>query len=205
MHRFTEKQKQFIKDNVVGMTNDELTIKFNLYFGLNLTTIQIKSFKNNHHLKSGLNMRFKKGQQPFNKGLKQEAFMSLKGQINSRKTQFKKGNRPFNSAKIGEERMRIGNSKKSSYLCIKVCDGKKNNNWVPKHRLIYEKYYGPIPNGYKVIFADGDNTNFEINNLILVSPKEHLIMNKQKLRFNDAKLTHTGYLIAKVIAKYNEQ
>lgn len=205
MHRFTEKQKQFIKDNVVGMTNDELTIKFNLYFGLNLTTIQIKNFKHNHHLKSGLNMRFKKGQQPFNKGLKQEAFMSMKGQINSRKTQFKKGNRPFNSAKIGEERMRIGNSKKSGYLCIKVCDGKKNNNWVPKHRLIYEKYYGPIPNGYKVIFADGDNTNFEINNLILVSPKEHLIMNKQKLRFNDAKLTHTGYLIAKVIAKYNEQ
>lgn len=150
-------------------------------------------------------MRFKKGQQPFNKGLKQEAFMSMKGQINSRKTQFKKGNRPFNSAKIGEERMRIGNSKKSGYLCIKVCDGKKNNNWVPKHRLIYEKYYGPIPNGYKVIFADGDNTNFEINNLILVSPKEHLIMNKQKLRFNDAKLTHTGYLIAKVIAKYNGQ
>lgn len=205
MHRFTEKQKQFIKDNVVGMTNDELTIKFNLYFGLNLTTIQIKNFKHNHHLKSGLNMRFKKGQQPFNKGLKQEAFMSMKGQINSRKTQFKKGNRPFNSAKIGEERMRIGNSKKSGYLCIKVCDGKKNNNWVPKNRLIYEKYYGPIPNGYKVIFADGDNTNFEINNLILVSPKEHLIMNKQKLRFNDAKLTHTGYLIAKVIAKYNEQ
>ena len=199
MHRFTEKQKQFIK------ANDELTIKFNLYFGLNLTTIQIKNFKHNHHLKSGLNMRFKKGQQPFNKGLKQEAFMSMKGQINSRKTQFKKGNRPFNSAKIGEERMRIGNSKKSGYLCIKVCDGKKNNNWVPKHRLIYEKYYGPIPNGYKVIFADGDNTNFEINNLILVSPKEHLIMNKQKLRFNDAKLTHTGYLIAKVIAKYNEQ
>lgn len=205
MHRFTEKQKQFIKDNVVGMTSDELTIKFNLYFGLNLTTIQIKNFKHNHHLKSGLNMRFKKGQQPFNKGLKQEAFMSMKGQINSRKTQFKKGNRPFNSAKIGEERMRIGNSKKSGYLCIKVCDGKKNNNWVPKHRLIYEKYYGPIPNGYKVIFADGDNTNFEINNLILVSPKEHLIMNKQKLRFNDAKLTHTGYLIAKVIAKYNGQ
>lgn len=80
MHRFTEKQKQFIKDNVVGMTNDELTIKFNLYFGLNLTTIQIKNFKHNHHLKSGLNMRFKKG--GYMKILTNNQYNNFMGKIN---------------------------------------------------------------------------------------------------------------------------
>lgn len=58
--------------------------------------------------------------------------------------------------------------------------------------------------GHKVIFADGNKRNFNINNLILVSNSEALIMNTNKLIYEDAELTKTGSLIAKVIDKTNK-
>lgn len=45
MHFFTPEQKEFIKDNVNGISNLELTEKFNDYFGLSLVVSQIKAFK----------------------------------------------------------------------------------------------------------------------------------------------------------------
>lgn len=58
--------------------------------------------------------------------------------------------------------------------------------------------------GHKVIFADGNKRNFNIDNLILVTNSEALIMNKNKLIYEDVELTKTGSLIAKVIDKTNK-
>ena len=54
------------------------------------------------------------------------------------------------------------------------------------------------------MFADGDRTNFDIDNLILVSYQEQFIMNQRKLVKKDKELTKTGHLIAKVIDKQNK-
>ena len=72
---------------------------------------------------------------------------------------------------------------------------------MPKSRYVYEQAYGTIPKGHKVIFADGNNRNFDLDNLVLVSNAEELIMNKRKLMKEDASLTKTGALIAKVLNK----
>lgn len=64
--------------------------------------------------------------------------------------------------------------------------------------------YGNIPTGYKVIFADKNTRNFEPDNLILVSDAEALIMNTKKLIYEDATLTKSGALIAKIIDKTNK-
>lgn len=58
--------------------------------------------------------------------------------------------------------------------------------------------------GYKVIFADKNKRNFDPDNLILVTDSESLIMNTNKLIYEDAELTKTGSLIAKVIDKTNK-
>lgn len=58
--------------------------------------------------------------------------------------------------------------------------------------------------GYKVIFADRNKRNFDLDNLILVTDSEALIMNTNKLIYEDAELTKTGSLIAKVIDKTNK-
>ncbi len=132
-------------------------------------------------------------------------YLTKEQQERSRKTTFKKGSKPSNAVDIGTERMRYsGSNPNLGYLCVKVCDGKGNKNWVPKHKLIYEMHYGKIPPKHKVIFADGNRFNFDLENLILVSNSEELIMNKRHLRFEDKELTKTASMVAKVIDKTNK-
>lgn len=97
---------------------------------------------------------------------------------------------------VGSER-----TDKKGYLIIKVAEP---NIWIEKHRYIYESMYGKIPTGYKVIFADKNIRNFELDNLILVSNAEALIMNTKKLIFEHSTLTKSGALIAKIIDRTNK-
>lgn len=74
-----------------------------------------------------------------------------------------------------------------------------------KQKYIYEKYNGAISKGYSVIFADSDKTNFDIDNLVLARDKDKLVAKNKHLIFDDAKLTKTGLLIAKLINETHEK
>ena len=100
---------------------------------------------------------------------------------------------PHNYRQLFEERL-----DKNGYIEIKI---KEPDIWQSKHRYIYEQYHGKIPEKHKVIFLDGNNRNFDIDNLKLVSSAEELIMNNNKLRYNNKELTESGILIAKIISK----
>lgn len=196
-HIYSDEEHQFIIDNVEGITLKELTKRFNEKFNLNVTENAIANRKNILGLRSGIvGGQFKKGHIPANKGKTWNEYMSKEGQINSRKTTFKKGNIPANHRPIGSERF---NSRDGAL--IKVKDGQLHKNWMPKGRYIYEQAHGKIPKGHKVIFADGNNRNFDLDNLILVSNAEEFIMNQRKLMSKDAEFTKTGAVIAKVLSK----
>lgn len=47
----------------------------------------------------------------------------------------------------------------------------KSKVYVMKQRLIYQEHYGEIPKGYEVVFLDKDKSNYDIENLFLVSRK----------------------------------
>ena len=195
--KYNEIQIKFIKENVKGITLKELTNRFNKEFNMNVSESVISNIKNKYHLKSGIvGGQFIKGQTSYNKGKK----MSKEQYEKSKNTMFKKGNIPANRKEINSVRI-----DKNDYEIIKIQDGHKNKNWIPKHRYIYEKEYGKIPKNHKVIFADGNKRNFNIDNLILVSNAEQLIMNRRHLIKNDAELTKTGVLIAKVINTANKR
>ncbi|WP_374218303.1 HNH endonuclease signature motif containing protein [Bacillus bingmayongensis] len=189
MHRYTEEQKEFIKNNVIGRTSNELTEMFNNQFELSLNVKQIRAFIKNHKLKSGLNTRFKKGQSPANKG--------KKGIGGWEPTQFKKGHKPHNYKPVGSERVNG-----DDYVDVKIADP---NKWRAKHQLIWEEANGPIPKGYAVIFGDGNRRNFELGNLILVSRKQLAILNKNNLIQNDADLTRVGIAIADIYKKIGDR
>lgn len=196
-HKYSKTEDQFLIDNVKGITLKELTNRFNKKFNVNLTESSISNRKVKLGIKSGIvGGQFVKGQTSFNKGKKWSEYMSEEGQKNSRKTTFKKGNIPANRRPIGSERI-----DKRDGILIKFRDGYKTRSWMPKSRYVYEQAYGTIPKGHKVIFADGNNRNFDLDNLVLVSNAEELIMNKRKLMKEDASLTKTGALIAKVLNK----
>ena len=96
----------------------------------------------------------------------------------------------------------VGSERESKgYILVKIAEP---NVWIEKHRLIYESMYGNIPTGCKVIFADKNKRNFNPNNLVLVSDSEALIMNTQKLIYEETELTRSGVLIAKIIDQTNK-
>lgn len=196
MNRYTVEVKDYLKSNHKGKSIIELSKEINEKFGLNTTPDNIQNLKSKIRISEGFVFEparndgcIKKGNIPWNK--------NTKGIMKSNITSFKKGNIPSNHRKIGEERVNV-----DGYVEVKV---KEPNKWELKQRVLYKKYYGNIPKGNIVIFADNNKFNFEKENLIAIPRNENLILNKQKLRFNNQELTKSGIIIAKVIDKANEK
>ena len=196
MIKYTDDIKEYVKNNHRGKSTIELSQEVNKKFGLNTTADKIQNLKTRIK-RTGFIFEparndgcIKKGNVPINKG--------TKGMFNvgGNKTSFKKGNIPPNRREIGSERVT-----KDGFIEVKIQDGHLNKNWILKHRYIYEKYYGSIPKGYKVIFLDGNRKNFEIDNLKAISSHEELIMNEHNLRFKHKKLTESAYIIAQIESK----
>lgn len=183
---FTQEQEDFIRANVVGIITQELANLVNKRFKLNITNTQMMRWKCSYHMKSGLDGYFKKGHVPQNKGkrMSKEAYDLCKA------TMFKKGHTPHNHREIGSQRINI-----DGYCEIKV---EEPNKWKLKHRVVWEKEHGPIPKGNAVIFADGNKTNFEIDNLLCVSRRELVKLNKNKIISNNADITRTYVGIVKL-------
>ncbi|SFC08992.1 HNH endonuclease [Salipiger profundus] len=101
---------------------------------------------------------FAKGQAAHNKGKK------MPFNPNSARTQFKKGQLPHNTRGAGHERI----DSKDGYV-IMIID--EPNPWtgaktrpVHKHRYLWEKLNGPVPEGHRLKCLDGDKTNTDPSN-----------------------------------------
>lgn len=168
---WTPEKLAFMAEIIPGHEEHEIKALFLERFGDELNSGQIGNVKTRLHITSGTRGgRFKPGQPAFNKGKKWADFMSPEGMEGSRRTQFKKGelhDRTDGWIKpIGFERL-----SKDGYIEVKVRDGlqeKPCKNYRPKHRIIWEQHHGPIPEGVNIVFADGDRTNFDPENLVAV-------------------------------------
>ena len=185
--KYTDEMKQFILENYKGVSTKELTDRFNARFGTDLEPKNMKYYKANHHLDSGLDGRFAPGHISFNKGKKMPADMYEK----CKGTMFKKGNIPGNHRPVGSERIN-----KYGYIEIKVEEPTK---WCLKHNVVWEQHNGKIPKGSVVIFLDGNKLNVDISNLKMITRSELLIMNRYNLYGADAQATETATNLATLI------
>ena len=183
MKRYSKEIKAFIAENVEGRTIKELAALVNAEFGTDFTKSKMSMYKKNNKLKSGLRGHFKKGNVPFNKGMKG---LTQGGE----ETQFKSGHRTWNYMPVGTERTNT-----DGYVEIKIADP---NKWKGKHRIIWEETHGPGAKGHVVIFADGNQQNVVLDNLLLVSRAQLVRMNQKHLIKSDAELTKTGAIIADI-------
>ena len=77
---------------------------------------------------------------------------------NSARTQFKKGQRPHNTKYLGHEHITTDG-------CVEISVAEKNphtgyeRRHVQKHRWLWEKASGPVPEGMVLKCLDGDKTN----------------------------------------------
>jgi hypothetical protein len=112
----------------------------------------------------GKNYQFKKGNVPYNYGQKMSTILYEK----CKKTMFKKGRKPHNTRQEGDE-----SKSTDGYTYVKIAD----NDWRLKHRVVYENVNGPIPDDHIVVFKDNNLTNFDINNLLLISKADNMLRN----------------------------
>lgn len=185
---FPKEIRDFIEKNAKGNGNLELTEMINKKFKTDYTMLQVKTFKKNHHISSGLTGQFVSGQ--LHKYKTPKGFCP-KG---SEKGWFKKGELPSNLRPVGSERY----NSEFGYVMVKTGHP---NKWELKHKVLWEKHYGEIPEGYKLMFLDMDRTNVTIENLILVKNDELLMANRKNLRFKDPEATKTGVMLSKLMVK----
>jgi hypothetical protein len=193
-HYYTQEEFEFI-DEHSDLTRAELTDLFNAHFGLDLAVKTIKSFCTRHWLSAGSDGCFKPGIVPWNTGKKGVCFGGVA-------TQFKKGDRPENWMPVGSERVNA-----DGYVDVKISDThpRKWKRWKSKAVLIWEAANGPVPPGHAVIFGDGDNRNFDPDNLLLVTRAQLVRLNQSNLIQNDAELTKIGILVADVLNRIGER
>lgn len=197
-HKYTEEELEFIKNHVKTHRYKDMVVLFNEKFNTNVSANSLKHQASKHKYRTGRQFNFKKNNVPFTKGLKWADYMSEESQKNSRKTCFQKGHIPANTKPIGSER--VG---KNNYIIIKTSDNP--TIWKSKHKYLYEQTYGTIPKSHRVIFADGNNRNFDLDNLICISNKTALIMARQQLFYKDLpEATKVGITIAKLIERSKE-
>jgi hypothetical protein len=203
-HSYTPEEIEWLRVNYRVYERPSLLKLFNSTFQANLTSDSLKSFLSSHKIFSGRTGRFVKGQTSYNKGLTWDDFMTPDGRIGSSKTQLKKGQKPSNTLPIGTLIM-----KSDGYVWEKVREkglpSRPWRLWEMKHRLVWESVHGPIPKGYNIVFLDGDRWNFSIDNLKMVSKRQHATMCKLGLYTKDPELTQAGLLVVEVIQKTYEK
>ena len=198
-HRFTAEERMFLEQFVPGHSHKEITAEFNKRFKPGVTESQIKSAVTRYHLNTGHTGRFVKGQDSHNKGQKMNSEQYKKAQP----TMFKPGIIPANTLAVGTELVFP-----DGYTWVKINNipkAKKAVNWRQKHRLLWEQNFGEIPEGYLVIFKDGDKSNFDLDNLACISKQVNLQLSRKHLRFEDADLTESGIAVAKVMCAITER
>lgn len=210
---YTEEHIEWLKENVYGIRHKELAKRFNEHFCTNLTTRKIKRVLMSRGIKNGLN------QSDLTKEMKQFVFDNYEGISNQEladKLNAKFGTN-FKATKFADfkwanglksgYRFEVENLRKKQqleetlrqdgYTYIKV-----NDEWYAKQRYVYEKYKGKIPEGYVIIFKDGNTQNCEIDNLMLADKK--LLSRVASLITDDKDLNETIILNGRLQIKIEE-
>lgn len=182
---FTKEQKEFINNNYIGITSQKLVDSLNSKFITDFTVKSVIKYKKQNKLKSGVDCKFKKGQEPPNKN------KCYKGFTNS--GSFKKGHVPHCKKTVGSIRI-----DPDGYMLIKTANPSK---WELVHRVLWTRVYGKIEKGHVILFLNGDNSYIHLDNLVCIHQSILSILNKLKLISSDPELTKAGINVCILLKK----
>ena len=194
--RFTEEEKEWLKNNNYHHNRKELVKLFNEKFGKNKTSGSMHWALHEYCDNSYYDEKFKYTKEEDDWLIENyhkytNKFLTIEfNKIFRKKTQealITHCNRELNlntpilvydnkiGYKNGNEKELGYISKSSQYYFIKVKNDAKagKGNFIQKHRYIWEQYHGrKVPEGHMITFLDGNTENFDINNLVCLSASE---------------------------------
>jgi hypothetical protein len=208
-HNYTPEQIQFLRDNIAGHSCVKLLELFNLKFNLSVTTDQMGSVlryynlreRRTHHRYTPEEIQF------IENNISGHSYAELVHMFNDkfncstnicRMRNFLEYHNLRNNHYFNYRRKPAGSESidPDGYTQVKIGN---SSVWQKKQAIIWEKANGPIPKGHVVIFADGNKSNFALDNLLLVSLGELVTMNRKRLIFKDKDLTKTGHALAALV------
>lgn len=183
---FTDEIRAFIEENYIGTGYKEMALLIYNKFGRLYQPKQIRSYYKNHKLNSGLQGDL------FQKGVRPKSALK-KGQWypGCEKTWFKRGQKAPNHTPVGTERIRPH----SGYVWVKIAEPK---TWRMKQLIVWEKAHGPVPKGMMIYFRDGDRTNCDLDNLMLVERRLIAVLNGGGLSQYRGELTEAAVNTARL-------
>jgi len=159
---FNSEEREFLRNNSQGKLATELTEMFNKEFDRNVLVKQIRIFKKNQKIISGVDCKYKKGE--------------------------------LHPLYVPVESERVVRHYKQNEILIKNA----NCQWEQKERYLYKKYIGEIPNGYTIMFLDGNIENYDLNNLVAVPKKIKNSINITRLRTKSKEMNKASILLFKL-------
>lgn len=209
---YTEEMLQFLQENVVGTPLQALADQFNARFGTHLSKDSIAACVHRRGLGNGMFHKpsvfpeeirqFMAANCKGNRAREMVVLLNEKFGTNYTEKQISSYYRKHGlKSGVASRYVPIGTLifRKGEWYYEKVADGPNSNeNWKSKHIMVWEEANGPVPEGHMVIFLDGDRRHYQLENLALCPYDVGLEMNHKNLRFDNAQLTETGMLIAKV-------
>lgn len=145
--KWTKELENFLKANYNDYTYKEVSEMLNEKFNIKTTPNSIE------HKVSRLGLR--KSKDAMRKSFKKKRLSRF---------HFKKGQVPAIKKPIGYETERL-----CGYIWIKVAEP---DVFEQKHRYVYRKHYGNIPEGANIVFLNGNRRDFRIENLVAMSNAE---------------------------------
>lgn len=89
----------------------------------------------------------------------------------------------------------------NGYIMVKTAEP---NQWEYKHKLVWEKSNGPVPDNHFLIFLDNNQQNCALENLAVVDAGTHGHMFKNGYYTTDGELTKSAIAVSKLLSKIKE-
>lgn len=180
LYKYTDPIREYIANNYHGVGPTTMSRTINQLFGTSFTPASVKAYYHRHGYDSGIRGGATPG----------HAYRPPKGRLSPAliAARFRPGQKPANAVPVGTIRWN-----RSGYYRIKTATG-----WRVLQREVWGAANGPIPEGYVLIFLDGNSRNVTLNNLQLISRAANMRLCRDDLRFDNPEQTRAGALISEI-------
>ena len=200
--KFPTEMRTYLREIAPGRSYKEILQMVNDKFGDGTIDLDhLHAYLKRYKIKTGRTGHFQKGQESWNKGKKlEEIVKDPEARKRCEEGRFKPGNIAVNTLPIGS----IVKSSDGYLVIKKQTEGIQRQRWRFLHRAVWEEHNGPIPEGMYISFKDGNKLNCDIDNLMLISKGENVMLTNLGFRSADPALTEAGLQVVRIKRKCKE-